>query len=115
VVIIFVSVLRGAGDTRFVMLVSICMASLLAGGTAIGVLELGMNVYGAWWFITAWVWVLAAAYYLRYRTGRWRSMRVIEQVHHHAVQDSEAEALLHDRRQWDAEDERSNEAALYPL
>lgn len=82
VVIIFVSVLRGAGDTKFVMVVSICMATLLAGGTALGVLQLGMNVYGAWWFITAWVWALAAVYIVRYRTGKWRSMRVIDQVHH---------------------------------
>ncbi|MCC6494145.1 MAG: MATE family efflux transporter [Pirellulales bacterium] len=82
-VIIFVSVLRGAGDTRFVMLVSMCMASLLAGGTLAGILAFNMNVYGAWWYITVWVWGLAAVYILRYRSGRWRSMRVIEQVHHH--------------------------------
>jgi MATE family multidrug resistance protein len=82
VVIIFVSVLRGAGDTRFVMAVSICMASLLAGGTALMVLYLGADVYGAWWFITVWVWALALVYFLRYRGGRWKSMRVIDQVHH---------------------------------
>jgi MATE family multidrug resistance protein len=82
VVIIFVSVLRGAGDTRFVMAVSVCMASLLAGGTALAVLYLGADVYGAWWFITVWVWALALVYFLRYRGGRWKSMRVIDQVHH---------------------------------
>jgi MATE family multidrug resistance protein len=82
VVIIYVSVLRGAGDTRFVMKMSICMATLLAAGSWVGVERLGWNVYGAWWFITVWVWALAAVYYLRYRTGRWKSMRVIDQVHH---------------------------------
>ncbi len=82
VVIIFVSVLRGAGDTRFVMLMSLGMASILAGGTALGVLWLHWDVYGAWWFITAWVWALAAVYFLRYRTGKWKSMRVIDQIHH---------------------------------
>jgi len=82
VVIIFVSVLRGAGDTRFVMTVSMFMATLLAGGTALAVLYLGADVYGAWWFITAWVWALAAVYFLRYRGGRWKSMRVIDQIHY---------------------------------
>jgi MATE family multidrug resistance protein len=82
VVIIFVSVLRGAGDTRFVMRMSIYMATTLAAGTGIGVELLNWNVYGAWWYITAWVWALAAVYYLRYRTERWKAMRVIDQVHH---------------------------------
>lgn len=113
VAIIFVSVLRGAGDTRFVMFVSICMASLLAGGTALGILELGMNVYGAWWFVTAWVWTLAAVYYLRYRTGRWRAMRVIEQVHHHTVQAGDLEGGGAESVQWGNAVERPTEAALY--
>jgi MATE family multidrug resistance protein len=82
VVIIFVSVLRGAGDTRFVMRMSICMSGLLAGGTAVGVNVLHFNVYGAWTYITLWVWALALLYWLRYRRGPWRGMRVIEQVHH---------------------------------
>jgi multidrug resistance protein, MATE family len=92
-VIIFVSVLRGAGDTRFVMRLSICMASLLASGTALGVYRLGMNVYGAWTFITVWVWALGLIYLLRYRSGRWSEMRVIDQVHHGAGHEiAEAEA-----------------------
>jgi MATE family multidrug resistance protein len=81
-VIIFVSVLRGAGDTRFVMRLSTFMASLLTAGTVLGVYQLGMNVYEAWTYITVWVWALGVIYYLRYRRGLWRQMRVIEQVHH---------------------------------
>jgi MATE family multidrug resistance protein len=81
-VIIFVSVLRGAGDTKFVMRLSTFMASLLAAGAALGVYQLRMNVYEAWTFITVWVWALGVMYYLRYRSGPWREMRVIEQVHH---------------------------------
>jgi MATE family multidrug resistance protein len=85
-VIIFVSVLRGAGDTRFVMKVSGCMASLLAVGTAVGVNYLAMDIYGAWWFITVWIWALGVIYVLRYHQGKWRMMRVIDQVHHHAME-----------------------------
>jgi MATE family multidrug resistance protein len=81
-VIIFVSVLRGAGDTKFVMKVSSLMASLLAAGTAAGVSWMDMNVYGAWWYITVWVWALGVIYVVRYRSGKWKTMRVIDQVHH---------------------------------
>lgn len=79
-VIILVSVLRGAGDTRFVMAVSVCMASVLMAGTAVGVKLWHANIYGAWTFITAWVWALAVIYVFRYRQGKWRSMRVIDET-----------------------------------
>jgi MATE family multidrug resistance protein len=80
-IIIFVSALRGAGDTRFVMKVSMVMATALAAGTWLGVTHLGWNLYAAWWYITIWLWLVAGIYYLRYRAGHWKSMRVIEQVH----------------------------------
>jgi MATE family multidrug resistance protein len=82
-IIIYVSVLRGAGDTRFVMKVSMFMATSLAAGTWLGVGHLGWNIYGAWWYITIWLWAVAGIYYLRYRAGHWKSMRVIDQVHGH--------------------------------
>lgn len=81
-VIILVSVLRGAGDTRFVMFTSSVMASMLVAGTLIGVNLLNMNIYGAWWFIAAWIFGLSVIYVNRYRTGKWKAMRVIDQVHH---------------------------------
>lgn len=81
-VIIFVSVLRGAGDTRFVMINSFFMASLMAMGTYVGVNKLNFTVYDAWWFIAIWVFALAVIYALRYRTGKWQEMRVIDQIHH---------------------------------
>ena len=81
-VIIFVSVLRGAGDTRFVMFVSCFMSILMAIGTSLGVHVLDFSVYGAWWFIAIWVGALAVIYVARYRTGKWQAMRVIDQIHH---------------------------------
>ena len=41
-----------------------------------------MGVYGCWTIVTVWIWLLAAAYVLRYRQGRWQSMCVIDQQHH---------------------------------
>jgi MATE family multidrug resistance protein len=93
-IIIFVSVLRGAGDTRFVMFVSAVMASLLAGTTWLGVEKWKFDVFALWTLITAWVWTLAVIYILRYRQGKWRSMRVIDQVHAHPRAMFEAPATV---------------------
>jgi MATE family multidrug resistance protein len=82
-IIIFVSVLRGAGDTRFVMFVSAVMAAILAGTTWLGVEKWKLDVYALWTLITVWVYALAVIYVLRYYQGKWRAMRVIDQVHAH--------------------------------
>jgi MATE family multidrug resistance protein len=81
-VIILVSVLRGAGDTRFVMVVSCFMSTLMATGSYLGVNVFNFSVYAAWWFIAIWVFSLAVIYVVRYRAGKWQAMRVIDQVHH---------------------------------
>jgi MATE family multidrug resistance protein len=80
--IIFSSVLRGAGDTKFIMRLSMASAALLIAATWLAVDVFKGNVYVCWSIITGWVWLLAATYIVRYRQGRWQSMRVIEQTHH---------------------------------
>jgi MATE family multidrug resistance protein len=80
--IIFVSALKGSGDTRFIMLMSLLMASVLAVMSYLAVEVFRFNVYGCWVLIVIWLIVMAAAYFLRFMTGKWRHMRVIEQVHH---------------------------------
>jgi MATE family multidrug resistance protein len=80
--IIFVSALKGAGDTRFIMLMSLSMATTLAIMSYLAVEVFHFNVYGCWVLIVVWLIVMAAAYFLRFLTGRWRHMRVIDQVHH---------------------------------
>jgi multidrug resistance protein, MATE family len=79
--IIFVSVLKGAGDTRFVMGLSGVMAVALAVATWLGVERLDMGVYGCWTLITVWIWALGLAYLVRFLEGSWRRMRVIDQKH----------------------------------
>jgi MATE family multidrug resistance protein len=81
-VIIFVSALKGAGDTRFIMGVSACMSGLLAALTWAAVEFWGFEILGCWTMITVDVWLLALIYLLRYRQGEWQGMRVIQQVHH---------------------------------
>jgi len=76
--IVFVSAIKGAGDTRFVMGVTLIMAALLivASWLAVGPLQAGLHT--CWWLVVAWVWIVGAIYFVRFRQGQWRQMRVIE-------------------------------------
>jgi len=76
--IIFVSAIKGSGDTRFVLQVSIVMALLLAGLSWFCIEQLRWGVYASWTLVTLWVWVMGVAFLLRFLQGSWRSMRVIE-------------------------------------
>jgi MATE family multidrug resistance protein len=74
----FVSAIKGAGDTVFVLRVSLVLAALLAGLSYLSVVVWDFGVYGCWLLITGWIWIAAITFYLRFRQGKWRSMRVIE-------------------------------------
>ncbi|MFC1782904.1 MATE family efflux transporter [Planctomycetota bacterium] len=80
--IIFSAGLKGAGDTRFVMYMSVVLSwvimvlpSYLAIKFAWGP---GNGLYVAWAFVTAYVCILSVAFMLRFLNGKWKSMRVIE-------------------------------------
>lgn len=86
---IFVAAIKGAGDTVFVLRVSLVLAALLAGLSYLSVEVWQLGVYGCWALITGWVWIAAFTFFLRFKQGKWRSMRVIDPE----VLESEAEAL----------------------
>ena len=75
----FSSGLKGAGDTRFVLsgiaLLSFCVLIL---PTALIVLVLHWGMLGAWTSASAYVAGLGTVFYLRFRNGAWKQMRVIE-------------------------------------
>ncbi len=80
--IIFSAGLKGAGDTRFVMYMSVVLSwimmvlpSYLAVKYAWGP---GDGLYLAWTFVTAYVCILSIAFMLRFIHGKWKTMRVIE-------------------------------------
>ncbi|MCA9186836.1 MAG: MATE family efflux transporter [Pirellulaceae bacterium] len=75
---VFVNAIKGAGDTQFVLLISLIMGVTLAVATWLGVEVLQLGVFGCWMIITAWVWTLGVIFLLRFLQGSWRSMRVIE-------------------------------------
>lgn len=76
---VYVGAMKGAGDTAFVLRVSVVLASLLAGLSWMCVEVWQLGIYGCWMIITGWVWCAALTYFLRFRQGKWRAMRVIEQ------------------------------------
>jgi multidrug resistance protein, MATE family len=78
VVIVLSSVLKGAGDTRFVMNVSFaCGLLLMVVPTWLSV-RLGLSYYVPWIMITAFVFALTIFFSLRFKGGKWKDMRVIE-------------------------------------
>lgn len=94
VLMVFVNALKGAGDTRYILNVSVVMAGLLGLASWLGVEALQLSVYGCWAIITVWIWAFGAIYWLRFRTGKWKSMRVIEQVGSHGEPAPEQPPLL---------------------
>jgi MATE family multidrug resistance protein len=79
-VIIFSSAIKGAGDTRFVLITTLCMSPLPVLATVIGVQYFGLGLYWSWTAITAWLCTLGVIYLIRFQQGRWRTMRVIEKT-----------------------------------
>jgi MATE family multidrug resistance protein len=70
--------LRGAGDTRFVTMATFCLAWPIMVLPTFLVVRAGGSVYWAWWFATAHIFAMAGCFYLRFRSGKWKTMRVIE-------------------------------------
>ncbi|MEW5774171.1 MAG: MATE family efflux transporter [Thermodesulfobacteriota bacterium] len=77
--ITFMGALKGAGDTRFVMLLSAALSILVVVVPSYLLLEvLHAGLYAAWSLVAAWVVILAAACTARFMQGKWRRMRIIE-------------------------------------
>jgi MATE family multidrug resistance protein len=70
--------LRGAGDTRFVSLLTFALAWPIMVVPTFVVVRAGGSIYAAWVFATAYILAMAVCFYLRFRSGKWKSMRVIE-------------------------------------
>jgi len=75
---VFVSAIKGAGDTRFVFATSLVMAVALAIGTWLALDYFDAGLHGCWTLVTVWIWALGSVYCLRFLQGKWRSMRVID-------------------------------------
>ena len=77
--IIFTAALKGAGDTRFVMWVSVALAwTIMVIPSLVTLKYFAGNLYLLWSFICAYICIGGITFYFRFRSGRWKSMRVIE-------------------------------------
>lgn len=81
--IMLIGALRGAGDTRFILLASgaISIVAVAAGRIGERVFrwhDLGIGLWGWWWILTGWIFALGLVYLARFLGGKWREMRVIE-------------------------------------
>jgi MATE family multidrug resistance protein len=76
--IVFAAGIKGAGDTRFVMIMILVISTgILVVPTFLSLLVFEAGIYTAWIFVTAYVIVLGFAFLLRFLQGKWKSMRVI--------------------------------------
>lgn len=80
VILVSGGILRGAGDTRWLMVASVSLhwAMLVAQFFIIRVFELSPRV--SWIVLVALVFAIALVYALRLRSGRWRDPEVLQRV-----------------------------------
>ena len=76
--LMFVSGVKGAGDTHFVLKTSLVMAIALIGFSWLAVMQFNLGVFALWWILTLWICVIGMIYLMRFVQGRWRNMSVIE-------------------------------------
>jgi MATE family multidrug resistance protein len=74
----FAFALRGAGDTWFVSLLTFCLAWPLMVVPTAFVVWLQADVEWAWVFVTIHIIAMSICFLFRFRSGKWKSMRVIE-------------------------------------
>lgn len=79
--IVFSAGVKGAGDTRFVMLTSVALGwFVMVLPTYLTVVTFGWGLYVAWIFVSLYLVSGGFIFMLRFRSGKWKSMRVIESV-----------------------------------
>ena len=79
--IIFSSAIKGAGDTRFVMLAIITVSiSVLVVPSYLALVVFKAHIYVAWTIASVYVASLGILFFLRFTGGKWKSMRVIEKM-----------------------------------
>ena len=76
--IVFVSAIKGAGDTRFVLLTTLFVSPIPVSLGWLGLTRWNWSLTDFWVVITGWIFALGIIYLSRFCQGKWRHMRVIE-------------------------------------
>jgi MATE family multidrug resistance protein len=79
--LIFSAALKGAGDTVFVMFMTSSLSMLLMVLPTWLTLREGGSIWTAWFWLSAFIIILAFCFLARFLQGRWRTMRVTEGHH----------------------------------
>ncbi len=78
VYVVFAGALRGAGDTRFVMWAQIVVGwFLFVPPVYVAVEKLHAGLYGAWCCLLGYAICLGVVYWLRFRSGVWKSIKML--------------------------------------
>ena len=78
--LVFASAIKGAGDTRFVMVIGILLSLfILVIPAYIVLVVMQRGLYTAWLIASIYISILGLSYLARFLTGKWKSMKVIEQ------------------------------------
>ena len=76
--IVFASAIKGAGDTRFVMLMILVLSvGVLIVPTYVALVRLRVGIYSAWIFVSAYIILLGCGFLVRFLRGKWKTMSVI--------------------------------------
>jgi MATE family multidrug resistance protein len=76
--IVFAAGIKGAGDTRFVMIMILILSTtVLVVPTYLSLIVFQTGIYAAWLFVTAYVIILGFCFLFRFLQGKWKAMRVI--------------------------------------
>ena len=79
VAIVYAAALKGAGDTRFCLyLTAILVWSLMVIPVYVSITYFDAELRTCFAFILVYIAAMAIGFYLRYRGGKWKNMRVIE-------------------------------------
>ncbi len=70
--------LKGAGDTSYTMkIIALTSLTIMVIPTYICLNIYNLSIYFGWSFITVYIVILGIAFFLRFRSGRWKDKRVI--------------------------------------
>ncbi|MCE5197999.1 MAG: MATE family efflux transporter [Armatimonadota bacterium] len=73
----FTGALRGAGDTFWAMSVSVCLHWLMVAILFVLFKVIHTSAEVAWVTMISWILLFSFVFYLRYRSGKWREIKVI--------------------------------------
>ncbi len=79
IVIVFSSAIKGAGDTKYVMWVAIFLSTIIIIFPSIMFCVIWVQpAEVSWSFLSGYILIISIVIYRRYRSGKWKQMRVIE-------------------------------------